>query len=152
MWYVVQRTASLYNDSLSCTSYNVRHKDGVVYEVELDYMDKITLLYLALFMIACSPGRKSMVKKILRIVEDSDHPAQFYFADQDDQRVATSFLGTDYKNWNVVYGYIFGGVPAYGVGSRTPVLDLKYLEEANQVLKKNDVYGTMQNCPPRQTK
>ncbi|XP_077514361.1 uncharacterized protein LOC144125129 [Amblyomma americanum] len=136
MWYVVQRTASLYNDSLSCTSYNVKHKDGVVYEVELDYMDKM----------------KSMVKKILRIVEDSDHPAQFYFADQDDQRVATSFLGTDYKNWNVVYGYIFGGVPAYGVGSRTPVLDLKYLEEANQVLKKNDIYGTMQNCPPRQTK
>ncbi|KAK8774078.1 hypothetical protein V5799_011391 [Amblyomma americanum] len=109
MWYVVQRTASLYNDSAGCTTYNAKHKDGAIYEVEVDYMGK----------------SNAMVKKMLRVVEDSDHPAQFYFADQ---------------------------VPVYGVSSRTPVLDPKYLEEANEILKKNEVYGTMEICQPRQVK
>ncbi|KAK8780910.1 uncharacterized protein LOC144125128 [Amblyomma americanum] len=136
MWYVVQRTASLYNDSAGCTTYNAKHKDGAIYEVEVDYMGK----------------SNAMVKKMLRVVEDSDHPAQFYFADQDKRRVAVSFLGTDYKNWNVAYGYVFEGVPVYGVSSRTPVLDPKYLEEANEILKKNEVYGTMEICQPRQVK
>ncbi|XP_037508580.1 uncharacterized protein LOC119385119 [Rhipicephalus sanguineus] len=131
IWYTVERTGALYNDSATCTKYEVKHENGRIYEVVLNYKDK----------------SNAIVKNTFRVVEDSDHPAQFFFADKDDQKVAVRFLGSDYKNWNVCFGYVYGNIPVYGIGSRTPVLDPKYMEEAKAVLKKNDI-TTTEKCTP----
>ncbi|KAL3181092.1 hypothetical protein MRX96_037146 [Rhipicephalus microplus] len=131
VWYTVGRTGALYNDSASCTKYEVKHENGRIYEVVLNYRDK----------------SNAVVKNAFRVVEDSDHPAQFFFADKDGQKVAVRFLGSDYKNWNVCFGYVFGNIPVYGIGSRTPVLDPKYMEEAMAVMKKNDI-TTVEKCTP----
>nr|XP_050044922.1 uncharacterized protein LOC126541998 [Dermacentor andersoni] len=127
IWYSVERTGTLYNNSATCTMYEVKHKDGMVYEVELTYRSK----------------SNTMMKNTFRILEDSDHPAQFFFADQDNQKVAVRFLGTDYKNWNVCFGYVYGNIPVYGISSRTPTLDPKYLEEAMAIMK-----GSTEKCTP----
>ncbi|XP_037267993.2 uncharacterized protein LOC119159362 isoform X1 [Rhipicephalus microplus] len=162
VWYTVGRTGALYNDSASCTKYEVKHENGRIYEVVLNYRDK----------------SNAVVKNAFRVVEDSDHPAQFFFADKGwvlwntpkmalrtpevrglrlrttvrnaavyGQKVAVRFLGSDYKNWNVCFGYVFGNIPVYGIGSRTPVLDPKYMEEAMAVMKKNDI-TTVEKCTP----
>ncbi|XP_037267994.2 uncharacterized protein LOC119159362 isoform X2 [Rhipicephalus microplus] len=66
VWYTVGRTGALYNDSASCTKYEVKHENGRIYEVVLNYRDK----------------SNAVVKNAFRVVEDSDHPAQFFFADK----------------------------------------------------------------------
>lgn len=36
-WNLIERTGAVYNDSLSCFSANVRHKDGVLYEITVNF-------------------------------------------------------------------------------------------------------------------
>lgn len=134
LWYVVQRSAGLYNDSSTCSTYIVKHTEGKIYEVTVDYMGK----------------DNNKIHKVLVVEDDSDHPAQYFFKDQDKQSVAVRVLGTDYKNWNVCFGYVNNGAPVYGIGSRTPVLDPKFMDEITEILKKNELIGTMEKCPPHQ--
>ncbi|XP_064479806.1 uncharacterized protein LOC135393255 [Ornithodoros turicata] len=122
-WYVLQRTDRIYNDTASCIKIDIKHTDGQIYEIRAQYKGP--------------EGQKR--EKTLTIVDDADHPAQFYFVDDDQRNIAMSVLGTDYKNWGFCYGYMTEGAKTYGVVSRQMELPPDCVDEMKSVVDKNGV-------------
>ncbi|EEC00514.1 hypothetical protein IscW_ISCW000646 [Ixodes scapularis] len=68
LWYLIQRTKPLYNDTVACITSTVNHKDGEVYEVILNYK---------------SLDNERLENRLV-VKDDTDHPAQFLFTDKGD--------------------------------------------------------------------
>ncbi|CAN8029254.1 unnamed protein product [Ixodes persulcatus] len=125
LWYLIQRTQPLYNDTVACITSTVNHKDGEVYEVILNYK---------------SLDNERLENRLV-VKDDTDHPAQFLFTDKDQKIVAITILGTDYKKWSTAHGYFSGkgDSSCYAILSRTPVPDPVDLDTAIRVLERNEV-------------
>ncbi|XP_028967848.1 uncharacterized protein LOC114828329 [Galendromus occidentalis] len=121
-WLVAKRNAQLLKKSYRCVKVELVHAgEGKDFVMHGNWIDEEQTVHNNTFI----------------VIEDQSHPAQFVFK-SDVEKIALSFLGSDYTNWAVAFGKVLLK-ESYFVAYRKLPADPAFAPAIEEVLRANNV-------------